>query len=130
MIRAVALVCFAAGASFAADLTGIWVGQLPGRFPGDVQDLAFRLEQKGGTLAGKQYGDSESRAISEGRIDGQKVGFVITNEMSGGKTKLVFTGEVKDGEIELTRRRELPPDATPEQVKANVPVTFRLKRLL
>ena len=114
----------------AGDLSGIWVGQLPGRFDGDVQDLAFRFEQKGTALAGKQYGDSESLAISEGKLEAGKLAFVISNEMNGGQTKLVFTGEVKGEEIELTRRRELPPDAPPDQVKRNIPVTFRLKRLL
>lgn len=129
MIRAGLAGFLFAATAFTADLTGIWVGQLPGRFPGDVQDLSFRFDQKGAVLAGKQYGEAESLPISEGRIENGKIAFVVSNEMNGGQLKLIFTGEVKGAGIELTRRRELPPDAPPDQVKRNVPVTFRLKRL-
>ena len=130
MRRAALVALLAAVTCAAADLSGIWVGHLPGRFEGDVQDLAFRFEQKGTALGGKQYGESDSLPISEGSIEEGKLAFIVSNEMNGGQTKLIFTGEVKGGEIELTRRRELPPDAPPDQVKRNVPVTFRLKRLL
>jgi hypothetical protein len=126
-----AVVLLSAAAAFAADISGIWVGQLPGRFPGEVQDVSFKFEQTApGKLAGKSYGENDSTPLSEVKVEDDRISFVIGNEMNGGRNKLIFTGTIKNGEIELTRRRELPPDATPEMVKRNVPVTFRLKRLI
>src|SRR5262245_10897140 len=91
-----------------ADLTGIWVGRIPGR-NGDLLDIAFKFTQSGTTLGGKLYGDYQSAPISEGQISGDQIRFiVIAPEQAGNQineTRLRFTGTVKDGEIELTRER-------------------------
>src|SRR6476620_8425932 len=93
----------------AADLAGIWIGQIPGR-NGELQDIAFKFTQAGTTLGGKLYGDYQSTPITEGKISGDQVSFlVIAPEQSGNqinRTKLRFTGTIKAGEMELTRERE------------------------
>ena len=120
----------------AADLTGIWIGQIPGR-NGEPQDIAFKFTQNGTTLGGKLYGDYQSAPISEGKISGDRVTFVvIAPEQAGNqinKANLRFTGSIQAGEIELTREREGATNAGNGgvvQFRGNTKQTFRLKRLL
>ena len=119
-----------------ADLTGIWIGQIPGR-TGDLQDIAFKFTQDGAALGGKLYGDYQSTPITEGKISGDQVTFlVIAPEQAGNqinRTRLRFSGTLKDGEIELTREREGSTNAGNGggvQFRGNTKQTFRLKRLL
>jgi hypothetical protein len=131
------LACFACPLTLpAADLAGIWVGQIPGR-NGDLQDVAFKFTQTGATLGGKLYGDYQSTPISEGKISGDQITFlVIAPEQAGNQinqARLRFTGTIQAGEIELTREREGATNAGnggSVQFRGNTKQTFRLKRLL
>ena len=118
-----------------ADFAGIWVGQIPGR-NGEMQDVAFKFTQTGTTLGGKLYGDYQSTPISEGKISGDRVSFVvIAPEQSGNqlnKTRLLFSGSLQGNEMELTRERESATNAGNGgnvQFKNNSKQVFRLKRL-
>jgi hypothetical protein len=134
----------------AADLTGIWVGQIPGR-NGELQDIAFKFTQNGTTLGGKLYGDYQSTPISEGKISGDQVTFVvIAPEQAGNQinqAKLRFSGSIQQpqasargnsepaaaAELELTREREGATNAGDGgivQFRGNAKQIFRLKRLL
>ena len=123
--------------ALAADLNGIWVGQVPAR-NNDKLDIAFQLKQTGTVLTGKLYGDYRSTQIVEGRIDGDAVTFVVLAEEQAGNqindSRLKFTGVIKDGEMELTRRRESSTtagsDAAVPSRNADPGVTFRLKKLI
>ena len=130
----VSLLC--ASTLYAADLTGIWVGQIPGR-NGEPQDIAFKFTQTGTTLAGKLYGDYQSTPISEGKIDGDQVTFIVLAPEQAGnqinRARLHFSGSIQAGEIELTREREGATNAGnggTVQFRGNAKQTFRLKRLL
>jgi hypothetical protein len=121
----------------AADLTGIWVGQVPTR-NGESLDIAFQLTQSGTKLSGKLYGDYRSSPIVEGIVAGDLITFVVlAAEQAGNQindTRLRFTGSLKDGEIELTRERESVVNAGNKgsaQTKAgpSPKQTFRLKKL-
>lgn len=111
-----------------ADLSGIWTGQLSGRY-GEIQDVSFKFTQTGSVLIGKMYGESESTPIREGKIEGEQITFIIGNEMNGGQSKFTYTGTIKGSDIEITRKRELPPGEPPNSTRA-VPQKFVLKRLL
>jgi hypothetical protein len=115
--------------SFAGELDGIWVGQLPGR-DNEVIDVSFRFSQTGARLTGKLYGDTESLALCDGRIEAGKITFRVSNEMNGGQTRFLFTGVIKGATIELTRTRELRPEELNDPNRRNTPQTFTLKRLL
>lgn len=128
------LVALAATLS-AADLTGIWVGQYPGRNNEPI-DIAFQFQHKGEVLSGKLYGDFKSMRIVEGKVAGDQVVFIVLAEEQAGnqinETRLRFTGTLKDGEIELTRERESSRNAGnggEVQSRNNTKQTFRLKRL-
>jgi hypothetical protein len=123
-------------AAFGADISGMWMGQIPAR--NQMLDIAFQFTQTGDTLSGKLYGDYESTAITEGRISGENVSFVVTAKEQAGKqineTRLRFTGTLKDGILELTRERESSKNAgnsgSAGPVRGNSKLTFRVKRLL
>jgi hypothetical protein len=121
----------AAGALLAGDLSGIWMGQITGRFD-EVQDLAFRFSQNGSVLTGKMYGEIESQPVNEGKIEGEQVTFIVGTEMNGGRNRFLYIGTVKDGELHLTRQRLLPPDApdSEENRKRRVPQKITLRRLI
>jgi len=121
----------------AADLTGIWVGQIPGRND-EVQDIAFQFQQTGAKLAGKLYGDYQSSPIAVGTVSGVVVSFIVRGTEQAGneinETRTRFSGRFLDnGELEWTRERESSHAAgnggTAEQRKNAPRLTFRVKRL-
>jgi hypothetical protein len=134
-MRALAILFFASALA-AADLTGIWIGQFPGR-NGETQDIAFQIVQKGETLSGKLYGDYKSTPISEGKVSGDQVSFlVVAPEQAGNQintARLRFTGQLKDGVLELTRERESSTNAGNSggvMFRGNTKQDFTLKKLL
>ena len=121
----------------AADLSGIWVGQIPGR-NGQFTDVAFEFTQAGTKLSGKLYGDYKSSPIVEGIVSGELVTFVVlASEQAGNQindSRLRFTGRMQSGEVELTRERESVTNAGNKggaQTRNGLgqSATFRLKRL-
>jgi len=114
----------AASLARGTDLSGIWTGHTADR-NGDLQDVSFRFEQHADVLSGKMYGDNESVPISDGKVSGNEVTFLVTTELNGSITKTVFTGTFENGEIHATRGRvggAKPEKPVPKQ-------TFVLKRL-
>ncbi len=135
-MRLAAALLLAALSLPAADLTGVWIGQLPGR-NNTFTDIAFRLVQSGTTITGKLYGDYMSYAITEGKLEADHIEFiVVTREQRGNEindTRFKFSGTVKEsGELELTRERQsVSKVASGEAVTVrndNKPV-IKLKRL-
>jgi hypothetical protein len=129
-MRRLVLLLFTAAVAFASDLTGIWVGQLPGR-NGGVDDLAFRFKLDGQALTGKLLGDEFDLTIADASVTGDQVKFTVTttNYYSGGKTKFQYTGTVKGGEMELVRERVPAPDDRPNANRQPLKQTIKLKRL-
>jgi len=121
----------------AADLTGVWVGQIPVGRNGDLQDIAFKLNQTGTSIGGKLYGDYKSSLIREGAINGNQVVFIVVVEEQAGnqinETRYKYSGTLRDGELELTREREVSVTAGSgagvQPGRNNTKPTFRLKRL-
>jgi len=119
----------------AADISGIWMGNVTGGRRNTVQDFAFQFVQKGAALTGKLYLDYGSTPILKGTVDGDKISFqVVAREQSGNEINeavLRFTGTLKDGEIEITREREELRAAGNSGAAVVRPgaQTFRLKRL-
>jgi hypothetical protein len=120
-----------------ADLSGIWVGQIPTRND-QMQDIAFQFSQKGDLLGGKLYGDYGSTRITEGKVIGDQIDFVlVTSEQAGNQInemRFHFTGTISaSGEMELTREREGARNAGNGgvvQLRGDAKRTFKLKRLL
>jgi hypothetical protein len=134
-MRTIALLACMTATLAGADLTGIWVGQIPGR-RGTMQDVAFQFTQTGNKLSGKLYGDYKSTRIDESIIAGDLITFIVAAEEQAGneinQTRFRFSGRMVDGELELTRDRESSTSAGNgggAQIRSNAKQTFRLKRL-
>ena len=113
----------------AADVTGIWTGQVQGR-NGEMQEITFRFKQTGDSLTGKMYGDNEDTPLADGKISGNQIRFAVTNEFGGGRSRFVFSGTVNGAEIELTREREGSRPGGDGGQRQSFKQTFKLKRML
>jgi hypothetical protein len=98
------LVCLAAVAA-AADVTGKWVAQVPGR-GGEAHETTFNLKADGGTLTGSTTSQRGDMDIQDGKIDGDQISFTQTMEFGGNQVKLVYHGTVSGDEIKFTRSRD------------------------
>ena len=113
----------------AAELDGIWVGQGQGR-RGEPEDLAFRFKMDGQVLSGKMFGDEADLPISEGSFSGDQIRFVVTttNYYNGTKTKFIYSGAIKNGEMELTRERVQTAEEKAANRNTAGKQTLKLKR--
>jgi hypothetical protein len=127
--HAVSVLILAASSGLAADITGIWAGQQQGR-RGEPEDVAFRFRMDGNALTGKMFGDEFDLQLTETSLSGDQIRFVVvaTNYYSGTKTRFIYTGTVREREMDLVRERV----QTPEEKAANRPIskqTIALKRI-
>ena len=113
----------------AAEIDGIWVGQQQGR-RGEPEDLAFRFKLDGQVLTGKMFGDEADLPISEGSFSGDQIRFVVTttNYYNGTQTKLIYSGVIKGGEMELTRERVQTAEEKAANRNTAGKQTLKLKR--
>jgi len=86
-----------AAISFAADITGKWSATVPGR-KGD-QTTTFTFKQDGDKLTGSIAAQQGDRPISEGKIGGDTVSFVVESQ----RGKQTYTGTVSGSEIKFKR---------------------------
>ena len=100
VILAALLGTFAA-AGFAADVTGKWMAQVPGR--NGNQDVTFNLNQSGNSLTGTVTLGNGEQQISDGKVDGDNVSFVVSFEARGNTIKQEYKGTVSGSEIKFTR---------------------------
>jgi hypothetical protein len=132
ILRSMAAGWFCSVCLLAADISGIWAGQDQGR-RGEPQDIALRFRQSGQTITGKLFGDEFDLPISDASVTGDQIRFTVTttNYYSGSKTVFIYTGTVKDGEMELVRERvPTPEDKAAKRPDAAPPKqTLKLKRI-
>ena len=88
-------------AAFAADVTGKWAAQVPGR--NGNQDVTFTFNQSGDSLTGSMTTARGEQQISEGKVDGDNISFVISIEARGNTFKQEYKGTVAGDEIKFTR---------------------------
>ncbi len=93
-------------AGFAADVTGKWTAEVPGR-GGNTQTNTIVLKQDGtkltGTLDGGRGGPVE---ITDGKVEGDTVSFTIVRNFNGNEFKQTYKGTVSGSEIKFTRTME------------------------
>jgi hypothetical protein len=93
-------------AAFAADVSGKWVAEMPGRGGGAPMKVTFDLKADGSTLTGNVSNPQGETAISDGKVDGDTITFSITREMQGNTVKINYTGKVTGDEIKFSQMRE------------------------
>ncbi len=95
------IVIFAVAAS-AADITGNWKADL--ETPQGTVQVSYSFKQQGETLTGTwQAARSPTVEISEGKVTGDKVSFVVKLDPQGGIT-FAHEGEIKGEEIHFTMK--------------------------
>ena len=85
----------------AADVSGKWSGEVPGR-GGQGAKATFVFKADGDKLTGTMTGPQGEAALEEGKITGNDISF----SMAGANAKLLFKGTVAGDEIKMTRTRE------------------------
>jgi hypothetical protein len=100
LVGMLALVLVAAPAR-AADVDGKWSGSLDSPM-GPVQ-MGFNFKADGATLGGTSTTpDGAEVAIKDGKIDGNKISFVVSIDFGGMAFDLSYTGVVSPDNIQLT----------------------------
>jgi len=95
------IVVLAAVAS-AADITGDWTADL--QTPQGMVQVSYTFKQDGEKLTGTwQAAKSPTVQITEGKVAGDKVSFVVKLSPDGGLT-FAHEGEIKGDEIQLTMK--------------------------
>lgn len=89
----------------AADITGKWTAQVPGR-DGQTREQSFTFKVEGEKLTGTTTGRGGDVAITDGTVKGDAIAFTVVMNMGGNDVKLLYKGTVAGEEIKMTRQRE------------------------
>lgn len=90
-----------AAPAFAADVDGKWNGSLA--TPNGDVTIAFEFKADGSALTGTTTGpDGSTLAIKNGKIDGDKIAFVVSVAFGDMSFDINYTGVVSPAEIKLT----------------------------
>ena len=97
----VACVVLSAAPAFAADVDGKWSGTL--NTPMGDLPIGFTFKADGTTLTGTTTGpDGSEIAIKNGKVDGDKITFMISIDFGGMAVDINYSGVLKGGEIAMT----------------------------
>ena len=101
--KSVIIMALAAVCAFAADITGKWTAEVPGR-DGQTRQQTFTFKADGDKLTGSMTGFQGAEVpISDGKITGDNISFVVTMERNGNQMKWNYTGTVAGSEIKMKR---------------------------
>src|SRR5262245_27124758 len=104
LLAALALVALAT-AGFAADVTGTWTAEVPGR-NGQTRTTNFEFKVDGEKLTGSTSGMQGDTPISEGTVKGDDIAFKVVANFNGNELKFVYKGKVAGDVIKMSRTRE------------------------
>lgn len=103
------LVAVMAGITLAADVTGKWTGQVPGR-DGQMREVTYTFKADGETLTGSMTGfRGQDLPISDGKISGDTLSFVVKAEFGGNSMTWNHTGKISGDEIQMKREGSRGP---------------------
>ncbi len=89
----------------AADISGKWTAQVPGR-DGQTREATFTFKAEGEKLTGTTSGRNGEVPITDGTIKGDAIAFTVVMNFQGNEVKLLYKGTVAGEEIKFTRQRE------------------------
>ncbi len=92
--------------ALAADVTGKWVYEQPGRGGGNPTQVTLNLKAEGGKLTGNisrpgRDGNVMETPITDGKVDGNNVSFKSTMQMGGNSMTTEYTGTVEGNDMKL-----------------------------
>jgi hypothetical protein len=115
VLVAVAITLTAAVSHAQAGFAGKWTNETPSS--GDPV-IVLQLVVKGSGVTGSiTVGESPAHAISDGKVDANRLSFKMTTMLNGKEADILWEGEVRDNELTLVRSfgtsgRKLPPIVT------------------
>jgi hypothetical protein len=113
--------------TLAADVTGKWVSEMQGK-GGEPMQIVYNFKAEGsnltGTISSPMGGENP---ISEGKIDGDNISFVMKMEMMGNEMTMKYKGKIVGEEIKLTLEMEGGMGG-PGGGPGGKPMEFTLKR--
>jgi hypothetical protein len=132
LLFVVILTLVVAFALMAADITGKWVAEQPGRNGGPARQTTFDLKADGATLTGTMTGGMggggrrggggggapQAREISDGKIDGNNISFTVKVEFNGNTMVSKYEGTLSGDELKLKVNREGRNGATTSELTA------------
>ncbi len=87
-------------ASFAADLSGKWVAKM--QTPnGDTREMVMNLKADGDKLTGTVSGMRGDAEITEGKVAGDDVSWVVVRNFNGNEIRQQYKGKVTGSEMKL-----------------------------
>ena len=89
----------------AADVNGKWTAQVPGR-GGQTREVTFNFKADGDTLTGSMSTPMGDQQISDGKVSGDQISFVMKMNFQGNEVKMNYKGAVSGNEIKFTREVE------------------------
>ena len=102
LIQSALFLLILAAVASAADITGNWKADL--QTPQGKVQVNYSFKQAGETLTGTwQVAQSPTVQISEGKVTGDKVSFVVKADPNGGIT-FAHEGKIDGDEIQLTMK--------------------------
>jgi len=105
VLLAASFVLVALTLAWAADLNGKWVAQVPGQ-GGQTRETTFNFKVDGDALTGTVSGRQGDNPISDGKVKGDEISFVVKANFQGNEIKMVYKGKVAGDEIKITRTVE------------------------
>jgi hypothetical protein len=96
---------------YAADPTGTWTGDQPGR-DGNTYHITFKLRADAGKLTGTMSGDQFEQPIQNAEIHGDDISFTVHLEFGDG-IDLKYTGKVAADKIDFKVQRSGSDTAQP-----------------
>ena len=94
-----------ATASFAADITGKWTAEVPGR-NGKTRTSTFDFKVDGEKLTGTTSGMQGDVPLVDGSVKGDDIAFNVEMNFNGNTMKMMYKGKVAGDVIKMTRTRE------------------------
>lgn len=110
------LVAVFALAVYAADVSGKWIAQVPGR-GGETREVTFNFKADGETLTGTMSSPQGDREISDGKIKGDDISFTMVMRFRDNEMKMLYKGKVSGDEIKFTRTVEGGPEGMPRRAQ-------------
>lgn len=98
------LLLLAAGAQ-AADLSGKWTGDVPGR-GGDTTPATFTFKVDGEKLTGSMTGPQGDLPLQDGKVSASQVSFSTTFDAGGNSIKILYKGTLSGDQLKMTRQRD------------------------
>lgn len=105
IIRMAGLLALLLAWAMAADISGKWAGDMPGR-GGDTTPTTFTFKVDGDKLTGSMTGPQGDIQLQEGKVAGNQISFSTTLDFGGNSIKLLYKGTVNGDQIKMTRERE------------------------